>query len=89
MNLAVALEVVGAHLDAARHLDAVARAEGRSPIQAARGVVVRERDARDAALARLFEHLLEGVRAVRHGGMHVEVGEADLVRPRLATRCLM
>ncbi len=50
VHLAVALEVVGAHLDAARHLHPEALAEHNGTVQAARGVVVRERDAPDAAL---------------------------------------
>ena len=75
VHLAVALEVVGAHLDAARHLHPEALAEHNGTVQAARGVVVRERDAPDAALAGLGEHFLEGVRTVRQSGVHVEVGD--------------
>ncbi|MFR3092144.1 MAG: hypothetical protein ACLTMP_10815 [Eggerthella lenta] len=52
---------VGAHLDAAHHLHAQALAQLASGGQPGSGVVVRERQALDASLRRLFEHLLERV----------------------------
>ena len=77
VHLAAALEVVGAHLDAAHHLHAQALAQLASGGQPGSGVVVRERQALDASLRRLFEHLLERVRSVGHRRMHVKIFDHD------------